>query len=343
MDKQKLIKSLSALLLTGVAVFFLFYYEAADKPKQYYINQGHIFGTYYNIRYEAERDLETELLNTLNAVDASLSAFNAESTISRINSNTSMQTDSMFEVVFTQARQISALTDGCFDITVAPLVNLWGFGFKNGLEISDSAIDSIMPFIGYEKVELKDHTVIKTDNRLMLDASAIAKGFGCDMAAACLRKHGCTNLLVDIGGEVVAEGINDSGNTWRVGISTPEDDPEGGNHEISQIVTSDKFAMATSGNYRRFYYDNGIRRSHTIDPHSGYPVNHSLLSATVIAPTCTQADALATACMVMGAEKALLLIESLPDTEAYFISSKNDKYVVETTSGMKKFAYSKEK
>ena len=343
MDKQKLIKTLSALLLTGVAVFFLCFYETADKPQQYFINQGHIFGTYYNIRYEAERDLEAELLKTLNAVDASLSAFNTESTISHINNNISMQTDSMFEVVFAQARQVSALTNGCFDITVAPLVNLWGFGFKNDIEISDAAIDSIMPFVGYDKVQLTDHHIIKSDPRQMLDASAIAKGFGCDMAAACLRQHGCTNLLVDIGGEVVAQGRNNAGDTWRVGISTPEDDPDGGNHDISQIVSADKLAMATSGNYRRFYYDNGIRRSHTIDPHTGYPVNHTLLSATVIAPTCAEADALATACMVMGAEQALKLIESLPHTEAYLISSIDDKYVVETTSGMKKFACSKEK
>jgi thiamine biosynthesis lipoprotein len=201
------------------------------------------------------------------------------------------------------AQEINRLSHGAFDITVAPLVNAWGFGFTNRETATPELIDSLR----------------RVKN--VLDASAIAKGQACDVVAQLLKESGSENYLVDIGGEVVLHGVNDQGEPWRVGITKPVDDPTGEKSEIQEVIASTHLCMATSGNYRQFYYENGLRRSHTIDPRTGYPVNHNLLSATVIAPSCMRADALATACMVLGVDSAMMLVESLPDTECYLIYS----------------------
>ena len=176
----------------------------------------------------------------------------------------------------------------------------------------------------------------------MLDASAIAKGQACDVVASLLKDKGCSNLLVDIGGEVVLQGVNDEGKPWRVGITKPIDDITGTQNELQEIISSTSLAMATSGNYRQFYYENGVRRSHTIDPRSGYPVNHTLLSATVIAADCMTADALATACMVLGKDSAMLMIGKADDTECYLIYSCNDTTAVCMTEGMQKILFADE-
>ncbi len=233
-------------------------------------------------------------------------------------------------------------SNGAFDITVAPLVNAWGFGFKNKENVSQCLIDSLRQYVGMEKICLQRHRLIKTDNNVMLDASAIAKGQACDVVASLLKDKGCSNLLVDIGGEVVLQGVNDEGKPWRVGITKPIDDITGTQNELQEIISSTSLAMATSGNYRQFYYENGVRRSHTIDPRSGYPVNHTLLSATVIAADCMTADALATACMVLGKDSAMLMIGKADDTECYLIYSCNDTTAVCMTEGMQKILFADE-
>lgn len=304
------------VVLLGMAAFFFI----PDKDKvQYYQNQGKVFGTYYNIRYSADKDLEEGILASLQTVDNSLSTFNPQSTISLINTDKSLTTDSLFEVVYATAQSISQLTDGAFDITVAPLVNAWGFGFRNKENVTSELIDSIRQFVGYEKISLNDHQLTKSDSRIMLDASAIAKGFGCDVVAQYLKDQGCENYLVDIGGEVVCHGVNHNGDVWSVGITKPQDDVTCQVNEIQEIIQANDLCMATSGNYRQFYYEGEQKRSHTIDPRTGYPVEHNLLSATIVAESCMKADALATACMVLGTEKALSLIQNLPNTACYLI------------------------
>jgi thiamine biosynthesis lipoprotein len=181
-------------------------------------------------------------------------------------------------------------------------------------------------------VTLIKNKLIKKDSRTTLDASAIAKGYGCDEVANMLRQHACENLLVEIGGEVVVQGVNEKGQPWRVGISKPKSDASGIENTIQEIITSTDLCMATSGNYLQYYYVGKERRSHTIDPRTGYPVEHSLLSATVTANTCMRADALATACMVLGEKLALEMIEQTNDAACYLITAKNDSLHVSCSS-----------
>ena len=311
-----------------------------NTPKtQYYHNQGKIFGTYYNIRYESTEDHHDSIKAALKAVDQSLSMFNPNSVISKINRNDSVILDSLFITMFNEAQGISQLSNGAFDITVAPLVNAWGFGKNTAL--GDEAkkllgkkaqIDSIKTFVGYDKVHLTNHHLEKDEERITLDASAIAKGYACDIVANTLRSQGCDNLLVDIGGEVVLQGINDKGHPWKVGISKPKNNGEGMDNTLQEIISSTDLCMATSGNYLQYYIVGNERRSHTIDPRTGYPVEHSLLSATVTAGSCMRADALATACMVLGKKEALKMIECIPDAACYLIVAEGDSLQVITSS-----------
>lgn len=304
-----------------------------DTKLQYYHHQGNIFGTYYNIRYEGTEDLHQAIKQKLQEVDNSLSIFNPNSVISHINRNGSILTDSLFEAMYAEALSISELSHGAFDITVAPLVNAWGFGRKSqDPKLKHVNVDSIKAFVGYHQVRLHEHHILKDDDRINLDASAIAKGFACDVVADLLRKNGCENLLVDIGGEVVLQGVNTQGNPWRVGISKPKQDASGMENELQEVIESTSLCMATSGNYLQYYYVDGERRSHTIDPRSGYPVHHSLLSATVAASSCMRADALATACMVLGEDDALTLIEATQDAACYLIVAQGDSLQVITSS-----------
>jgi thiamine biosynthesis lipoprotein len=307
-----------------------------NTPKtQYYHNQGKIFGTYYNIRYEANEDCHDSVMAALKAVDQSLSMFNPNSVISKINRNDSVVLDSLFITMFNEAQAISQLSDGAFDITVAPLVNAWGFGTKSQgprTKNQDIHLDSIKALVGYHKVHLDHHCLQKDDGRITLDASAIAKGYACDVVANTLRRQGCENLLVDIGGEVVLQGVNHKGQAWKVGISKPKHDGEGMENTLQEIISSTDLCMATSGNYLQYYIVDNERRSHTIDPRTGYPVEHSLLSATVIASNCMRADALATACMVLGEKEALKMIECIPDAACYLIVAEGDSLQVITSS-----------
>lgn len=303
-----------------------------DSPKaQYYHNQGNIFGTYYNIRYQATEDLHDAIQQRLQDFDHSLSMFNPNSVITHINRNDSITTDPLFEAMYAEAHAISLLSNGAFDITVRPLVNAWGFG-NNSQHTASPNVDSIMAFVGYNKIRLIDHHLVKTDERITLDASAIAKGYACDVVANLLRENGCENLLVDIGGEVVLQGINQQGNAWRVGITRPTIDATGAEQELQEVIESCQLCMATSGNYLQYYFVNGERRSHTIDPRTGSPVQHSLLSATVTASSCMRADALATACMVLGKKEALDMIERTPDATCYLIVADADTLQVITSS-----------
>lgn len=322
----------------AIAAALLLLFLPNEPKKQYMHNQGTIFGTYYNIRYESSEDLHEAIKQRLQEFDHSLSMFKPQSVISKVNGNDSVVTDSLFEAMYHEAYAISVLSNGAFDITVAPLVNAWGFGTNGrwGDEAirrkgDDAMIDSIKAFVGYGHIRLVGHHIEKDDERITLDASAIAKGFACDVVAALLRENGCQNLLVDIGGEVVLQGVNDTGNPWRVGITRPTIDAMGAEKELQEIIESSKLCMATSGNYLQYYYVDGQRRSHTIDPRSGYPVEHTLLSATVVANSCMRADALATACMVLGEKEALAMIEKTEDAACYLIVADSDTLRITTS------------
>lgn len=287
----------------------------------YQHDSGFVFGTTYNITYQSNENLKPEIEKALAEVDASLSPFNEKSVITHVNKNEAVTLDDHFITVFRLSSEIYKDTEGAFDITVAPLVNAWGFGFKNGITPDRHAIDSLMQFVGFDKVKLQDGKIIKTDDRLMLDCSAIAKGYGVDAVARLLKSKGIDNYMVEIGGEIVASGENPKGAPWRIGVSKPDDDSVSVSNEIQGIIKISNRAMATSGNYRNFYYKGGKKYAHTIDPKTGCPVQHSILSATVVSDECAKADAYATAFMVMGLDKAKAVLVRHKDMMAYFIYS----------------------
>lgn len=319
MDNKQKIKwglQLPFLLFLLLGTIFIIRHQR-NTPYQH--NTGYIFGTVYHITYQYDTDLNAEILAELNKVDASLSMFNKQSVITRVNNNQNIEVNDMFTDVFTLAEKISNDTNGAFDITVAPLVNAWGFGFKNGQLPTRAMVDSLKTFVGYKRVTLIDKHVKKDDPRTTLDCGAIAKGYGCDMVAELLRRKGVANFMVEIGGEVVTCGISDRRLPWKIGVTKPSDDSLNQNQELQAVLNVTDKAMATSGNYRNFYYKDGKKYAHTIDPHTGFPVQHSLLSATVLADRCAVADAYATSFMVMGIEKAKEVLKRNPKLMAYFI------------------------
>ena len=336
-SKQITLSILGAIL--GIALLVLTIHPQYHSRKSYYTNQGQIFGTYYNIRYECDSDLHLTILQRLQAFDASMSTFNPHSTVSILNQGKDTVLDAYFLHLYETAREVSDLTNGAFDITVAPLVNAWGFGFKNKETITPTLIDSLMQTVDYRQLRISHqadgaHLIWPHSGKGAIDASAIAKGYACDVIADLLREHGAHNLLVDIGGEVVLEGVNAEGHPWRVGITKPIEDASCTQNDIQEVLESTHMCMATSGNYRQYYYEGGLRRSHTIDPRTGYPAESDLLSATVVSTSCMRADALATACMVLGTTDALQLIEQLDSTECYLITaSPTDTMAVVMSSG----------
>jgi len=311
--------------------------------KKYVTDNGRVFGTFYQIKYASNgKDVKTEYLAALAAVDTALSTFNKQSTITRVNLSSDSvfltDKDSLFIRVYNKACEISTITNGAFDITVAPLVNAYGFGFDPNRSTPDSVIAELKNYVGWKKVSLSPSGYIKKENpNIKLDASAIAKGFGSDEVARVLRQNGINDFMVEVGGEVVCSGVNDKGKVWSIGINKPiEDSTMQHTNEWQRVVQLDGKALATSGNYLQYYYKNGTKYAHTIDPCSGKPVNHTLLSSSIIADDCMTADALATACMVIGVDSALSLIESLPNVEGYFIyAGNNGEYLEKHTNGFK--------
>ena len=324
--KKRLIWQLPFLILLIVGTILII---RQQQPVPYQHCSGRVFGTFYNVTYQHGDDLQDVLEARMQEVDNALSMFNKQSIISHINNNEPVELNDMFLKVYLQAQEISKDTEGAFDITVAPLVNAWGFGFKNDQMPTAEQVDSIREFVGYEKIRLEEadqhgskakvQRIIKSDPRMMLDCSAIAKGFGVDMVAQVLEEKGIENYLVEIGGEVITKGVSEKRVPWKIGVTKPTDDPlqEGG--ELQTVLNITDKAMATSGNYRNFYYKGGRKYAHTIDPKTGRPVQHNILSATVLCNNCARADAYATAFMVMGLERAKEVLKRNPDLMAYLI------------------------
>lgn len=316
---NKRIKIILPLVVLAMIVAIGFMLGHKDVPYQH--NSGYIFGTSYNITYQCAEDHKADIEKALNEVDASLSPFNDTSIITHVNRNEDVVLDKLFLDVFRLAQKINEDTEGAFDITVAPMVNAWGFGFKNGVNPDEKVIDSLRQVVGFQKVRLDEDKIVKTDPRVMLDCSAIAKGYGVDVVANLLRKFGIKNFMVEIGGEVVTSGVNRERMPWRIGVTKPTDDSLSINNELQTVINVTDKAMATSGNYRNFYYKGGRKYAHTIDPKTGYPVQHSILSATVIADDCATADAYATSFMVLGLDKSKKVLERHPEMMVYFIYS----------------------
>lgn len=333
MNKKKLIWQLPflAALIIGTAIIL-------QRQQPFHTNEGLVYGTVYKISYQHKDDLHEEIKTALLEVDNSLSPYNEHSIITRINHNEDTTLNESFIRVFELAQQVSEQTEGAFDITVAPFVNAWGFGVQQLGIVDSTIIDSLSQFVGYRKIKLENGKIVKQDPRITLDCSSIAKGYGVDRVAQLLQQKGVRNYMVDIGGEVALKGKSPRMKPWRIGINKPIEDPLSINQELQTILEISNIGMATSGNYRNFYYKHGKKYAHTIDPRLGYPVQHSILSATVIAKDCTTADAYATAFMVMGVEKAKAFCEAHPELNAYLIyGGEEESYEIYYTPGMEKF------
>lgn len=320
-------------------IFIVFITISCNQQNSDYINfGGFVQGTTYSITYETFDGVifKDDIESLLAEFDTSLSTYNNLSLITKINNNELITTDFYFNTVFNKSKEVYTKTNGAFDLTVAPLVNAWGFGFKNKAEITNAKIDSILAFVGFNKIDLNNSTISKTDPRVSIDVNAIAQGYSVDVVADFLDNKGIANYLVEIGGEVKTKGVNKKRKEWKIGIDKPIDNNNIPGQNLQAIIKLSDKSLATSGNYRKFYERNGIKYSHTIDPNTGYPVMHSLLSATVIAEDCMTADAYATAFMVMGLEKSLDLLKTLPNIEAYLIYSDEDgKFHVTSTELIK--------
>ncbi len=304
--------------------FVLIFSSCLEQSKKFFNNDGVIFGTTYHIVYGHDKDVHDAIRVKMNEFNLSLSTYDSTSVISKINRNEDVELDDYFTAVFKKAVEISDNTGGAFDITVAPLVNVWGFGFSKRDSVSPHLIDSLLQFVGMDRVRISGGEVVKSAPGVMLDASAIAKGYGVDVVADYLESLGINNYLVEIGGEIRVKGHNMRGVLWRVGIDKPIDDPKVLNRELQEIIEITDGALATSGNYRNFYIKDGKKYAHTIDPKTGYPVQHELLSVSVIASDCMTADAYATAFMVLGKDEAKEIVQKTAGLEAYFICRAED-------------------
>lgn len=286
-------------------------------------NYGNTQGTTYSIRYMSTdaKDFKNEIDSLLDLVDLSMSTYKKESIISKINQNQSMQTDSLFRLVFNESIQIAERTKGAFDPTLAPVVNYWGFGFEEIKHKDQQQLDNLMQTVGYQKVSMADSLIQKSNPKTQLDFNAIAQGFTVDYIADYLNLQGINNYMVEIGGELKAKGLNADGELWRIGIDKPTEKIQ--EDRFQAIIELKDKAVASSGNYRKFKTDeeSGMKYAHTIDPKTGLPVQSNLLGVTVITESCMQADAYATAFMVMGIDSSIAFIEKHPALDALMIYS----------------------
>lgn len=324
-----------AVVLVVIAITFLL----QTNRKRYILNEGFAIGTIYHIKYDSPegKDLKPQIESVIQSVERSVSIFKEESIISKINKNdTTVEIDRHFERIFIKAEEISAKTNGAFDITIGPLVELWGFG-KDKDSMRDSAtVDSVRKFVGFSKVRIIGKKVLKENPQIQLNMNAIAKGYAVDAVAEFMELHDVENYMVEIGGEVRAKGVNKEDKTWRIGIDKPIDDPAANDRQIQDIIALKDKSVATSGNYRNFYIKDGKKYSHTISPYTGYPALSDMLGVSVLADDCLTADAYATAFMVLGVQESLRIVHSIAGLEAYFIfSDDKGQMQVLATDGMK--------
>lgn len=300
---------------------------------------GEAQGTYYAVTYfdDEARNFQPQVDSILKDFDHSVSLWDSGSVIAAINQNgTGIQPDEVFTELFKKSKEVYEKSGGAFDPTVGPLVNAWGFGFSGRMKVDQHIVDSLLPLVGFSKITLENNQIIKNDPRIQLDFNAIAQGYAVDLIGRFLSEKGIVNFLIDIGGEVLGKGGKPLGEKWKVGIEKPKDNASYG-EGLQAIVKIENKALATSGSYRKFYEENGIRYSHTIDPATGYPVKHTLLSASVLAKDCATADAYATVFMVMGLEKSKSYLSGRSDLEGYFIyTNETGELEISYTEGFKK-------
>ena len=321
-----------------IAIFYPLFFSCTNKvelsKKNYF---EHAFGTTFSIIYYSSRSVEINnaIDSILRSIDTNFSTYNLNSTVSVLNSKIdSLQVDEDFKEVFLKSKEVWEKTEGSFDPTAGILVNFWGFGPKKKSNyIHQSSIDSLMKYVGFEKVSMVDCLVKKEHSAIYLDFNALAKGYALDKIGVFLKKRGINNYLIEIGGEILAGG-DKNGLPWRIAIDKPIENKF---DEILALVKLTDEALASSGNYRKFYKDSkGVKRVHTMNPLTGYPETNNLLSVSVIAKTCMEADAYATAFMVMGLNKSINFINKNKNLETLLVwQGKNHEFKYFATNGFK--------
>lgn len=307
----------------------------------YIFTEGFTQGTTYHITYESTDsiDLTYQFDSLLQVFDQSLSAWLPTSILTGINENRKdVMTDTLFRTVFREAKRVNQISNGAFDITVGPVVDAWGFGPGKQMDVDSALIDSLLQYVGMEKVELSGNKVVKLLPGVRLDVNAIAQGYAVDFLSQYLDMLGIKNYMVEVGGELRTKGLNPGGTFWKVGIDRPDFGNNIPGNQLQMIVKISGRSLATSGNYRKFFEKDGVKFHHSIDPATGYPKQDRLLSATIITVECITADAYATACMVMGLDRAKEFISGLKGVDAYFVfGDENGAYQEWYTTGLKKY------
>jgi len=330
-------------------ILLLWCISCSNQPSQIELS-GFTMGTSYNIKIVPEKDrilskklIKQNIDSVLISVNYQMSTYLFDSEITQFNnheSTTPFTVSNDFSLVVERALHWSKLTDGAFDITIVPLLYLWGFGPGQAGELGDifpqeRAVQKRRTHVGYEKLTTNKYYLQKKDPFIKIDLNAIAKGFGVDAVYSFLESIGMNNIMVEIGGEIRTKGENRKNEPWMIAVETP-DLESAGSKTISWALPLENKAMATSGDYRNYYEIDGIRYSHEIDPRTGYPARTGVASATVVATNCMDADALATALIIMGAELGLQFIEKLDGVEAFLILREgSDNYRTIKSSGMK--------
>lgn len=326
-------------LIRQISFFLSALLILASCKKEYQSQSGFTQGTTYHIKYSDEATIsQTEADSIFALANYSFSLYDSSSVISRINSNQAQELNESFIDLFNISQRINLSTGNYFNIAVRPLVTYWGFGPEKRTEFDSLAVDSIRQFCNMNQFEISGKTLKKKDLRAQIDLNAIAQGYTVDMLVNLIESKGIEDYLVEVGGEVRAKGKNDKGLPWQVGIDKPIEGSDESNRELQTIVSVSGASLATSGSYRKFIEKDGIKYSHTINPLTGYPSHHQLLSVTIVTPSCAEADAVATAIMAMGMEQGKIFVENNPQYEAYFIFSDNKgEFQTWMTKGFEKF------
>lgn len=299
--------------------------------------QGGVWNTTYNISYASATDLTDSVLAVMKQVELSLSPFNDSSLISHINRGEPCEVDSLVRRIFLASQEVNRASFGRFDPTVAPLINLWGFGYRNsGVEPTQAMIDSVMVSVGIGDCQIDSLGRLQRKTPMTeFNFSAITKGYGCDLVGEMFRRNGCNDFMVEIGGEIAMSGRNPRGEDWHIMVDAPVENDTAVVHSRMAVMAVTDCGVATSGNYRNFKQTSSGRIWHTISTLDGRPAHTDLLAATVIAPTAMLADAYATACMALPSDSARLMLERVPDVEALFVTvnPSDSAFAITTTPG----------
>lgn len=300
---------------------------------KYFQQEGLVWGTSYNIIYESRRELGKEILETIRMIDDSLSIFNPHSVVSKINRNEALEVDHHFQYMFQTCQLLSHLTNGVYDPTIKPLIDLWTQQTLQSNIPSIQQIQNIQKLIGINECSISDGCIKKKQEGTQFDFSSLAKGYGVDCVTSLFDKYHIKNYMIEIGGECFAHGVNPNKSAWKIKLDIPSEYTSSPTSALSFELSN--IAMATAGNYRSFLPSAQGQIGHILNPISGYPIKTDLISTTVFAENCVMADALSTACFVMGTESLNKIKDKFPTTRIIILESDDRKDIIDNNDLLK--------